>query len=269
MSPAPLLLPKYLMLLGYGTRREVEALFAQQRVTDADGRPLRATDTLTGVPHDTIRLDEAPLDPPPGSVLLLHKPAGLVCSTSDRAPLIYDLLPPRLRQRSPVVAPVGRLDKDTSGLLLLTDDGPLLHRLTSPRSHLPKTYRATLASPLSGEEAARFADGTLMLDGERTPLKPAQLEPLGEREARLTITEGRYHQIRRMFAAVGNHVLRLHREAVGPITLGPLAEGEWRLLAGDERAALERAVHEARAARDDAPADSTARASTDASLRAP
>lgn len=248
MSPAPLLLPKYLMLLGYGTRRDVEPLFELGRVTRDGGAALRASDTLAAAPHDVIRVDGLPLDAPPGSVFLLHKPAGLVCSTSDAAPLVYERLPPRLRLRSPVVAPVGRLDKDTTGLLLLTDDGPLLHRLTSPKSHLPKTYRATLASPLHGDEAERFAAGTLMLNGERTPIRPASLERLGEREVRLVITEGRYHQVRRMFAAVGNLVVSLHREAIGPITLGSLAEGEWRLLSAVERVQLDEAVREARAA---------------------
>jgi len=250
MSPPPRTLLKYLSTLGHGTRRELEPLFAQGRVTDTEGRHLAATEPLSNISHEAIRVDGEPLDPPPGSLLLLHKPAGLVCSTSDRAPLVYDVLPPRLRQRTPVVAPVGRLDKDTTGLLLLTDDGPLLHRLTSPRSHLPKTYRATLSSPLSGDEAARFAAGTLMLQGERTPLLPAQLEPLGEREARLTLTEGRYHQVRRMFAAVGNHVVALHREAVGPIALGTLPEGAWRVLTTEEREALKLALTQARAARD-------------------
>jgi 16S rRNA pseudouridine516 synthase len=251
MSSPPRTLVKYLVLLGHGTRREVEALFAQGRVTDTAGGRLPPTESLNRTPHDAIRVDGAPLDPAPGSVLLLHKPAGLVCSTSDRAPLVYDLLPPRLRRRTPVMAPVGRLDRETTGLLLLTDDGPLLHRLTSPRSHVPKRYRVTLAAPLTGTEAARFAEGTLQLDGERTPLRPALLEPLDEREAWLTITEGRYHQVRRMFAAVGNHVRALHRDAVGPITLGPVAEGDWRVLTPEERTALERALHAARAARGD------------------
>jgi len=246
MAPPPRTLLKYLSTLGHGTRRELEPLFAQGRVTDTDGRHLAAAEPLSRVAHEAIRVDGAPLDPPPASVFLLHKPAGLVCSTSDQAPLVYDVLPPRLRLRTPVVAPVGRLDKDTTGLLLLTDDGPLLHRLTSPRSHLPKTYRATLASPLTGTEATRFAEGTLMLQGERTPLLPAQLEPLGEREARLTLTEGRYHQVRRMFAAVGNHVIALHRECVGPIALGALAEGAWRLLTREERDALDVALQQAR-----------------------
>ncbi len=240
-------LAKYLARLGYGTRREVEALLARGAVTDDAGRRLDDRATLAACPHDRIRVAGEPLDPPPGSVFLLHKPAGYVCSTSDRPPLVYDLLPPRLRQRDPIVAIVGRLDRDTTGLLLLTDDGALLHRLTSPRSHLPKAYRAQLADALSGSEGQTFGSGTVTLDGERTPLAPATLDPLSAREARLTITEGRYHQVRRMFAAVGNHVTALHRESLGPLTLGELPEGAWRLLTLGERAALDDAVRTARA----------------------
>jgi len=136
------------------------------------------------------------------------------------------------------VSTVGRLDADTTGLILLTDDGKLLHRLISPRSETPKTYEATLARPLEGHEAALFASGTLMLRGEDKPLLPAQLDVTGERTARLTITEGRYHQVRRMFAAAGNHVEALHRAAFGSLTLGDLPEGEWRLLGAEEVAAL-------------------------------
>jgi 16S rRNA pseudouridine516 synthase len=239
-------LARHLAALGYGTRREVEALCAQGRVTGEGGRRLRADEALSAAPHATIRVDGEPLDPPPGAVVLLHKPAGLTCSTSDRGPLVYDVLPVRFRQRSPVLAPVGRLDKDTTGLLLLTDDGALLHRITSPRSHLPRTYRVALAEPLRGNEAATFASGTLHLEGERTPLVPATLESLAPHEARLTITEGRYHQVRRMFAAVGNHVRALHRETLGPLTLGDLPVGAWRLLDHAERALLEQALRAAR-----------------------
>jgi 16S rRNA pseudouridine516 synthase len=240
-------LAKYLARLGYGTRREVEALIARGAVTDDTGRRLDDRVSLATCAHEAIRVAGEPLDPPPGSVFLLHKPAGYVCSTSDRPPLVYDLLPPRLRQRDPIVAIVGRLDRDTTGLLLLTDDGALLHRLTSPRSHLPKTYRVQLTEALAGTEGEAFAAGTLLLDGERTPLAPATLEPFSAREARLTITEGRYHQVRRMFAAVGNHVTALHRESLGPLTLGELGEGAWRLLTLGERAALDDAVRAARA----------------------
>jgi 16S rRNA pseudouridine516 synthase len=114
--------------------------------------------------------------------------------------------------------------------LLLTDDGALLHRIVSPKSKLAKTYEATLAHDLRGDEAARFASGTLLLESEKTPLAPAALEALGPRQARLVLTEGRYHQVRRMFAAVGNHVDALHRSRIGGLTLGDLAPGQWRAL---------------------------------------
>jgi 16S rRNA pseudouridine516 synthase len=235
-------LDRHLSALGYGTRREVDALCRTGRVTDAAGTRLPPATPLADVGHDAVRVDGVPLDPPPGSVLLLHKPAGLTCSTSDRGPLVYDRLPPRFRQRRPVLAPVGRLDKDTTGLLLLTDDGALLHRLTSPRRHVPRTYDVTLASPLRGDEAERFASGTLHLAGEAAPLRAATLEPRSATTARVTLTEGRYHQVRRMFAAVGNHVTALHRAAFGPLTLDGLAEGAWRPLSPAERAALEAAM---------------------------
>jgi 16S rRNA pseudouridine516 synthase len=147
---------------------------------------------------------------------------------------VYDLLPPRFRLRNPIIAPIGRLDRPTSGLLLLTDDGQLQHRITAPKTHLPKSYIAELAHPLRGDEAAAFASGTIMLDGEATPLRPADLSPISEKIARVVITEGRYHQVRRMFACVGNHVESLHREKIGQLDLGDLAEGAWRVLTADE-----------------------------------
>jgi 16S rRNA pseudouridine516 synthase len=129
-----------------------------------------------------------------------------------------------------LLSPVGRLDRDTSGLLLFTDDGALLHRIISPKASLPKVYEATLAQPLRGDEAALFASGTLVLESEQTPLAPAMLEALEPRVARLTLTEGRYHQVRRMFAAVGNHVEALHRSRIGGLALEGLPAGEWRAL---------------------------------------
>jgi 16S rRNA pseudouridine516 synthase len=113
---------------------------------------------------------------------------------------------------------------------LMTDDGKLLHRVVSPRRHLPKIYEVTLARDLRGNEAAIFASGTLLLESERAPLAPATLEVLGPRLARVTVTEGRYHQVRRMFAAVGNHVEQLHRSRVGGLTLDALEIGKWRAL---------------------------------------
>ena len=221
--------------LGYGSRKQVAAMFRDGRITNARGNTLREDDAIA---HVDVRIDGEALDPAPGVVLMLHKPIGYTCSTRDPGRIVYDLLPPRFRLRDPIVSPVGRLDRDTSGLLLLTDDGMLLHRIVSPRSHLPKVYEATLSQDLRGDEAALFASGTLVLQSEDTPLRPAVLEPIASRQARLTIVEGRYHQVRRMFAAVGNHVVALHRAAIGGLTLGDLESGRWRILSSCEAAEL-------------------------------
>jgi len=213
--------------LGYGSRKQVAQLFREGRVTDAAGEVLYADDQVA---HADVRLDGEPLDPPHGLALMLHKPVGVTCSTRDPGRIVYDLLPPRFRVRSPLLSTVGRLDRDTSGLLLLTDDGALLHRVVSPKSKLAKTYEATLAQDLRGDEAALFASGTLLLESEKTPLAPAMLEVIDPRHARLVLTEGRYHQVRRMFAAVGNHVQALHRSRIGGLTLGDLAPEQWRAL---------------------------------------
>lgn len=232
-------LARYIARLGYGSRREVTKMLEQRRVRRRDGTVLAAGDAFD---HDDVLIDGDPLDVAPGAVLMLHKPTGYVCSTSEESRLVYELLPTRFLRRTPVIAPIGRLDRDTSGLLLLTDDGPLNHRVTSPRTHLPKTYEARLARDLRGDEVAIFARGTLLLNHEREPLKPARMEVLDARRARVTVTEGRYHQLRRMFAAVGNHVEALHRSAVGSLTLGDLGEGEWRALDAEESARLREEV---------------------------
>lgn len=233
-------LVKLLANLGYGSRKQVAWMFREGRVTDPTGEVLYADDQ---VGHDSVRVDGEPLDPPQGLTLLLHKPAGYTCSTKDTGRLVYDLLPPRFRLRSPVLSTVGRLDRDTSGLLLFTDDGQLLHRIISPKAALPKVYEATLAEPLRGDETALFASGTLMLESETTPLRPAALEVVDATHARLTLTEGRYHQVRRMFAAAGNHVVALHRSRVGGLVLGDLPEGGWRTLGGSDIDALMDASH--------------------------
>jgi 16S rRNA pseudouridine516 synthase len=217
--------------LGYGSRKQVMQLFREGRVTDAAGEVLYADDQVA---HGDVRIDGEALDPPQGLTLMLHKPVGVTCSTRDPARIVYDLLPPRFRLRSPLLSTVGRLDRDTSGLLLLTDDGALLHRIVSPKSKLAKTYEATLAQDLRGDEAALFASGTLLLESETTPLAPAALDVIDPRHARLVLTEGRYHQVRRMFAAAGNHVDALHRSRVGGLELADLAPGEWRELDDDD-----------------------------------
>lgn len=216
-------LAKHLAGLGYGSRKEVA-------IAIRDGR-------VTGEGED-LRFDGEPIDPPHGLVVMLNKPAGFTCSHADQGRLVYELLPPRFQKRSPVLSSVGRLDAETTGLLLFTDDGALLHKLISPKSNLPKTYAASLARPLEGHEAALFASGTLVLRGEDKPCLPARLEVTGERTAALTLTEGRYHQVRRMFAASGNHVEALHRSRFGPLALDGLQEGTWRTLTNEEIASL-------------------------------
>ena len=226
---------KLIANLGYGSRKDVAAMFRAGMITDATGEVLYADDQVA---HDAIHIDGEPLDPPAGLLLMLHKPVGYTCSTKDPGRIVYDLLPPRFRLRSPLLSTVGRLDRDTSGLLLLTDDGALLHRIVSPKAHLPKVYEAALANDLRGDEAALFASGTLMLEAENTPLAPAQLEAVEPRLARLTLIEGRYHQVRRMFAAVGNHVVSLHRSRIGGLALDDLPAGQWRALGEADRERL-------------------------------
>ena len=166
-----------------------------------------------------------------GLALMLHKPLGVTCSHKEAGPLVYALLPPRWRLRQPPLSTVGRLDKETSGLLLLTDDGDLLHRIISPKTHVAKRYRVTLERPLHGGEAEIFASGTLLLDGEAKPLLPVAMETLSPTSVTVTLTEGRYHQVRRMFAAVKNHVAALHRDQVGGLSLPEdLAPGQYRAL---------------------------------------
>jgi len=220
-------LVKLIANLGYGSRKEVAAMFREGRITDAAGEVLYADDKIG---HADIRIDDEPLDPPSGLLILLHKPVGYTCSTKDPGRVIYDLLPERFRLRDPLLSPVGRLDRETSGLLLMTDDGALLHRITSPKSHLAKVYEVALAEDLNGTEAEIFASGTLMLESEKTPLAPAILQCVEPRRALVTLVEGRYHQIRRMFAAVGNHVESLHRRSLGGLTLEGLPAGQWRVL---------------------------------------
>jgi 16S rRNA pseudouridine516 synthase len=220
-KPAALRLDRLLANLGYGTRSQAQLLLRARRVV-LDGRVLddpASRIALTPDLPDRMTVNGERLDPPPGLVLMLHKPCGVTCSHKEAGPLVYDLLPSRFRLREPALSTIGRLDKDTSGLLLLTDDGALLHKIISPKSHVPKRYLATLDRPLRGDEAAIFASGTLMLEGEEKPLLPATLEAPSPTSAYVTVTEGRYHQVRRMFAAVGNHVVALHRDRIGGLAL--------------------------------------------------
>ncbi len=234
-------LDRLLANLGYGSRREMQILARNGRIR-LDGEVLRdieARAPLTPDLSQRLTLDGEALDPLPGLVLMMNKPLGVTCSHKEAGPLVHRLLPDRWRRREPALSTVGRLDKETSGLLLLTDDGALLHRIISPRKKIAKIYHASLDRTLNGDEAEIFASGELMLEGEEKPLLPARLEILAEKEALLTIFEGRYHQVRRMFAAVGNHVLGLRREALGGLSLDEtLAPGDWRQLNSGEIAAI-------------------------------
>jgi 16S rRNA pseudouridine516 synthase len=234
MSKAPTLrLDRLLANMGYGSRREVQSLVHAGLVT-LDGAEIEDADERIAVTRDLserMRIQGKPLDPPPGLALMLHKPLGVTCSHKEAGPLVYSLLPERWRRRDPAISTIGRLDKETSGLLLMTDDGGLLHRIISPRANISKRYRVALDRPLSGGEAEIFAAGTLMLENEDKPLMPAQMEVIDSTSATLTLTEGRYHQVRRMFAAVGNHVTALHRDRIGGLALPEdLGPGQYRLL---------------------------------------
>ncbi len=234
-------LDKLLSSMGYGSRNEIARLAKVGGVT-LDGADL--TDATKRIPvtpdlPTRMEIDGEPLDPVAGMVILLNKPLGMTCSHKEDGALVYDILPDRWRRRDPAISTIGRLDKQTSGLLLLTDDGDLLHRVISPKRHVKKVYRAKLARPLNGTEGDLFASGQMMLEGEDKPLSPAQLEVISETEALLSVTEGRYHQVRRMFAAVGNHVEELHRERLGGLALpDDLAPGQWKLLTPEEIASI-------------------------------
>lgn len=201
-------------------------------VTDDTGKVLGESDFP---PHERIRFRGEPLDAVFPLILMLHKPDGYTCSSDDPGSTVYDLLPERFAHRNPGLNPVGRLDKDTTGLLLLTDDGKLLHRIIHPKSGCLKVYQADLDRPLEGHEGGLFASGELVLQNETKPLLPAGFVALGEKRALVTLHEGRYHQVRRMFAAAGNHVVALKRISIGGLELPEdLAEGEWRVLTAQD-----------------------------------
>lgn len=229
-------LVKLLANLGYGSRKEVQRLIRAGTVTDINGKVLGENNVP---PINQILFHGEALDPPSPLVIMLHKPDGFTCSSEDPGRTIYELLPERFALRNPGLNPIGRLDKDTTGLLLMTDDGILLHKIIHPKSNCLKIYHVTLDRPLEGHEADVFSSGTLLLAGETRPLLPAKLEVLGEKEALITLHEGRYHQVRRMFASTGNHVTGLKRISIGGLQLpDSLEEGSWRALEPEELARI-------------------------------
>ncbi|MEO8125025.1 MAG: 16S rRNA pseudouridine(516) synthase [Burkholderiales bacterium] len=167
------------------------------------------------------------------ALVLLHKPAGYECSQKPKHhPSVMNLLPPPLRRRG--VQPIGRLDADTTGLLLLTDDGALIHRLTSPKKHVPKVYEIKTSDPVTDRQIEDLLQGVVLHD-DPLPVRAAACEQTGERALRITLLEGKYHQVKRMLAAAGNTVVGLHRSRFGALALPPdLAPGQWRWLAGPQ-----------------------------------
>jgi 16S rRNA pseudouridine516 synthase len=219
-------LDRLLANLGYASRTEATHMIRNGRVS-VDGNVTR--DPSSRVNPGSVMLDDETLDHPEGIFIALHKPAEYVCSHDDRdGATVFSLLPRPWLDRTPRPEAIGRLDKDTTGLLLITDDHALLHRLTSPKHHVEKVYEVTLDRPVDPSLIDVFAAGTLMLRSEADPCLPALLRIFDGCRAELTITEGRYHQVKRMFAACDYKVESLHRTRVGEWSLDDLAEREWR-----------------------------------------
>jgi 16S rRNA pseudouridine516 synthase len=230
---------------GFGTRRICAGLIQQGHVA-VDGRVV--DDARAEFETEGLRFCVDGVDWPyrPLAYLMLHKPAGTECSRKPSTyPSIYSLLPAPLRQRPQKgavqgVQAVGRLDQDTTGLLLLTDDGQFIHRMSSPKHHVPKVYEVVTKHPVGPSEASRLLEGVVLEDDPR-PVRAAACEVTGERELRLTLTEGKYHQVKRMVAAVGNRVVALHRASIGALVLPPdLLPGQWRWLTATDLSALDK-----------------------------
>ncbi len=213
---------------GYCTRSEARSWLKAGRVF-VNGIVPRTTDVK--VLASEVQVDGEAVEAPEGLLALYHKPPDCICTHETReGRTIYDILPQRWRHRNPPVTSVGRLDKDTTGLLLLTDTGALVQRLTSPKHKVPKVYEATVDRDLAASMIPLFASGNLQLEDDETPCLPATLEILAPRQARVTLVEGRFHQVKRMFSTVGCNVTRLHRSQFGDYLLGDLPEGAWKML---------------------------------------
>jgi 16S rRNA pseudouridine516 synthase len=223
-------LAQILFSQGFGTRRECESLVAIGAV-GVDGRTLDDP-AAEFDPHGlvlNVRGEAWPVHAK--ALVLLHKPADYECSQKPKHhPSVMNLLPPPLRRRG--VQPIGRLDADTTGLLLLTDDGALIHRRTSPKKHVPKVYEIETTDPVSARQIEDLLRGVVLHD-DPLPVRAAACERTGEHALRMTLLEGKYHQVKRMVAAAGNSVARLHRSRFGALELPPdLAPGAWRWLDG-------------------------------------
>ena len=229
-------LDKLLAATGRWSRREAKALVREGRVL-VDGVPALRAEDKVDPDRSTVLVDGGDIGYARHVYVMLHKPAGVLSATEDpRQETVLDLLPPELKKRG--LFPVGRLDKDTTGLLLLTDNGELAHRLLSPKKHVDKVYQARLDRPLGEADRDAFARGILLEDGYRC--MAAELELLGDgTEVRIVLREGKFHQVKRMTAARGSQVLSLKRLRMGPLVLDEaLAPGQWRRLTPAEVQAL-------------------------------
>lgn len=225
---------------GQFSRKEVKDLIAHKQVL-LNGRAV--TDAGTKADPDTaqIQVKGEPLRVQTHVYLMLNKPVGYVSATRDKsAPTVLDLVPAHYRKRE--LFPAGRLDRDTTGLMILTDDGAMAHRILTPRRHVPKTYQVTIDIPVTSEMVRRFQEGIVLNDGV---CRPAVLRITGERTAEVVLKEGRYHQIKRMFGCCGAKVVALHRSAMGALTLPEeLPAGQCRELTPEELGLLQQTVGE-------------------------
>ena len=227
-------LDKFLCDCGAGTRSQVKILLKAGRVT-LDGVAVRDGSLKLDPQTQAVCLDGTALTQIGRIVAMLNKPAGYVTATEDaREQTVMELLPPQLQH----LKPVGRLDKQTEGLLLFTDDGDLLHRLITPKKEVPKVYYARHEGAADAADVEAFAKGLTLRDG--TVCLPAVLEPLGEGESLITVHEGKYHQVRRMMASRDMTVLYLERRTEGALNLGDLPRGEVRILSEEEISRLEK-----------------------------
>lgn len=229
-------LDKFLCDCGAGSRSQVKVILKAGRVC-VDGTVVRDGSQKLDPEKQTVTLDGQPLYAVGRLVVMLNKPAGYVTATEDALQqTVMDLLPPELKNKD--LKPVGRLDKATEGLLLLTNDGDLLHRLISPKKEVPKVYYARHEGTATEEDVAAFAAGLTLADG--TLCLPAKLEPLGAGESLVTVCEGKYHQVRRMMASREMPVAYLERRQEGNLTLGGLSRGCVRVLTEKEVDSLEK-----------------------------
>ena len=238
----PMQLQEILYTQGFGTRRVCAGLIQQGHVQVYPSNPALAPETIAHAATEFVadglrfRVQGVEWEYFEKAYVLLNKPAGTECSQKPSTyPSVYTLLPAPLRQRPQKgavqgVQAVGRLDQDTTGLLLLTDDGKFIHRMSSPRHHVPKVYEARLKHPITPVMVQKLLDG-VVLDDDPKPVRAAACEAVDEHLLRLTLTEGKYHQVKRMVAAVSNRVEALHRARIGGLTLpDDLAPGQWRWL---------------------------------------